>query len=708
VSKPAADIELSFYEKFFFASEREPYPVQEQAFNHIFAGESVLVTVPTGTGKTLMAKAALFRALYTGLRAVYTTPLRALTEEKYRELVADFGAANVGFATGDFKENLDAPLQVIVAEILWNRVYAHRGSAAPEVVIMDEGHYFNDFERGYVWEQTIIGLDPRVQLVMLSATIGHADRFCHWIELTRRVPMRLVESRARTVPLHHEYSEAYLIEVVRDLAHRGDTPAIIFTFGREMCFERARLLKSCRRFTSDEERDHVAKMCDETLLPGGVADELRSLLTHGIGIHHAGVLPCYKALVEKLATERALKFVVSTETIAAGINLPAKVVVFPSLGKVIRNQPRLLTAAEYHQMGGRAGRPQFDDQGLAIALAPEEVVQEIRKEISEAKKKGWRVDEDKIRKAAYARARAEAQRAGAVTWNAELHTALVRGEPAALTSQTRITAEQILAVGLPDLAAFGLPGEGVDLEAAARLPAYLDLNIRTVVDHLLLSDKGRREAHKLLAQVTDNLRDLEVIDERGVQVAGELIGKLPGVDGLFVYYFLREHDNSYGDLRELVELLVDHDVIFRMLHRKEEEARREWIRDRLRELRREQPQAAWEDAEAEHAREFPRELTRVEQIHSAFTARLRHPELHGGKIAKNVWAVLEDEGLSFLDFVDRHKLAHEEGSLFSYLSRCLRVARAVYEVTGLEELQTLAERIRVKLAEVDPRLASQL
>ena len=386
---PTADeIELDFYETFFFSKELEPYPVQERAFSHIFAGDSVLVTVPTGTGKTMMAKAGLYRALQLGQRAAYTTPLRALTEEKYRELGADFGKDKVGFATGDYRENPDAPIQVLVAEILWNKIFGDRSHAPADIVVMDEGHYFNDFERGYVWEQSIIGLDPRTQLVILSATVGAPERFCHWVELTRRVPMKLVESRDRRVPLRHEYLEDYPIEVVRELAAAGETPAILFVFGRERCFEMARLLKSCRRFTTDEEKAEIERRVDAVLLDGGVADELRSLLVHGIGIHHAGVLPRYKQLVEELTLDRLLRFVVSTETISAGINLPAKRVIFPSLRKYVRRQARLITPAEYHQMAGRAGRPQFDKEGVAMALAPEDFVQDFRKEVKDAKKRG--------------------------------------------------------------------------------------------------------------------------------------------------------------------------------------------------------------------------------------------------------------------------------------------------------------------------------
>src|SRR5262245_8773663 len=248
-----------------------------------------------------MAKAGIFKALAQGQTAVYTTPLRALTEEKFRELTEDFGADKVGFATGDYKVNQGAPVQVVVAEILWNRVYGERATRPADVVVMDEGHYFNDPERGYVWEQSIIGLDPRSQLVILSATIGDPEQFCAWVYSVRRVEMALVAGTERKVPLYHQFREKYLIEVVRELHENGETPAIVFGFGREQCFERARLLKSCPRFTSDEERLRISELADSVLLAGGGAKELKPLLLHGIGIHHAGILPRYKQMVEKLA-----------------------------------------------------------------------------------------------------------------------------------------------------------------------------------------------------------------------------------------------------------------------------------------------------------------------------------------------------------------------------------------------------------------------
>ncbi|MCS6914751.1 MAG: DEAD/DEAH box helicase [Myxococcales bacterium] len=696
-----ADIELSFYEKFFFSRNIEPYPVQEEAFSRIFAGESVLVTVPTGTGKTLMAKAGIWRALKLGNTAVYTTPLRALTEEKFRELCEDFGEEHVGFATGDYKVNPQAPIQVLVAEILWNRIFSERVVRPADIVIMDEGHYFNSPDRGYVWEQSIIGLDPRSQLVILSATIGNPEQFCQWVQLTRRVPMALVRSEERRVPLYHQYREAYLIEVVRDLAAKGECPAIIFVFGRELCFETARLLKSCRRFTTDEEVQRIASMCEGVLLDRGSARDLRPLLIHGIGIHHAGVLPRYKRLVEQLTLERLLKFIVSTETISAGINLPAKRVIFPSLRKVIKSKPRLIVSEEYHQMAGRAGRPQFDREGIAITLAPEQVVQELRKELKEAQRGGRSVDEARVRRAVLLRARAEAQRNGDVIWDEETHQKLVAGRPAPLRSQTQIAADQILAIGLPDLTQEQDP-------QLAQLPVSMNLNMPAVVANLFVDERTKQAQLRQLQFFVENLQALGILDEHGQQVQGHMIRHLRGIDGPFVYYCLRNYNLVYEGLRELCEYVVDHDVIHRLLRRAEDEKRREWCRARLRERRQEEPQVSWEDVEEEYDRLFPRPLAPIEVIHQEFCSKLPHPELHGGKVHKTIWARMEDEELGFMDFVERHGLENEEGNLFTYLARVMKVARTLKESTELPEFAEIERRIRSRLAAVEERIIEDL
>jgi hypothetical protein len=696
----AAEIEYAFYEKFFFSRNMEPYPVQEQAFAHIFAERNVLVTVPTGTGKTVIAKAALFKAFQRGQRAIYTTPLRALTEEKYRELCEDFGAENVGFATGDYKVNTDAPLQVMVAEILWNKIFGDRVKQPADVIVMDEGHYFNEPERGHVWEQSIIGLDPRSQLIILSATVGAPEQFCMWVYQTRRVPMELVKSDERKVPLYHEYQENYLIEVVKDLFKKGDYPAIIFNFGREQCFERARLLKSCPRFTSDEEKAKIIEAADQVLLGRGISDEFKGYLVHGIGIHHAGILPKYKQLVEQLTLQRLIKFVLSTETISAGINLPAKRVVFPSLRKFIQGKPRMLLSAEYHQMAGRAGRPQFDTEGISITLAPEEVVQEARKELKEAAKGRFAKEEKDVWKTAYARARTEAQKKGDILWDRDAFDKLVKGIPAPLSSRTKVTAEQILAIGLPDLS-----NEETGFTAPLPdLPASQDLHIRSVIANLLLGERERQQSLKLLEMITRNLQAMGVLDEHGQQVKGEMINKIRGIDGPFVYYTLLNHPLEYEQARELVEYLLDHDAVWKIFTRKEDDKKREWCRNRLRERRQDEPQTSWEDVEEEYDRLFPRELTFIEKVHAEFVSALPHAELHGGKKFKNIWARFEDANTTFMDFVEEHQLAYEEGNLFSYLARVMKIAKQIFDVSQVEEFRSIEERVRRVLSRIDERI----
>jgi len=191
-------------------------------------------------------------------------------------------------------------------------------------------------------------------------------------------------------------------------------------------------------------------------------------------------------------------------------------------------------------------------------------------------------------------------------------------------------------------------------------------------------------------------------------VAGEIIGTLHGLDGLFIYYLLMNHQLDGDDYRALCEFLVDHDVIQRVLDRKADDKKAEWIKAKLREMRQESPQVSWEDGEAEYEKAFPRELSKIELIHQEFSARVPHPELHGGKSAKRIWATIEEEGLGFLEVVDRHRLAHEEGNLFTYLARTMKVAKKIHEATGLEQLGELERRIRSYLAVVEARLIDQM
>jgi hypothetical protein len=237
---------------------------------------------------------------------------------------------------------------------------------------------------------------------------------------------------------------------------------------------------------------------------------------------------------------------------------------------------------------------------------------------------------------------------------------------------------------------------------------YRRLNIRTVIDHLLLPDHKKWEAHKRLAMITANLKALGVLDPHGRQLTGEIIGQIRGMDGVFVHYALVNHEMTPELHRQMVEYLIDNDAIQRIFDKKELGKAKEWIRERLRDARRENPTITWEDIEEEYWREHPRELLPIELIHQEFLAKVPHQELHGGKQAKKIWVEIETENLSFVEYVEKHQLDEEEGSLFTYLARVMKAARMLKEVTGIAEFETIELAVRSKLAAIDARVLEGL
>lgn len=367
-----------------------PYPVQEEALLAWFAAdEGVMVCTPTGTGKTLIAQAAIFEALHTGSRAYYTTPLIALTEQKFREMqdAAEqwgFSREDIGLVTGNRKVNPQARVLIVVAEILLNRLLHPEAFSFQEVaaVVMDEFHHFGDPERGIVWELSLAMLPKHTRLLLLSATVGNAFEFVQWLERHHDRKLELVESRERKIPLTYHWVPNLLLGELLEEMVKGDeatrkTPALVFCFNRDECWTVAEALKGLDLLWSGQ-RGQINAIIDRHDWTQGAGPKLRQMLLRGVGVHHAGVLPKYRRVVEELFAKKLLSVAVCTETLAAGINLPARSVVVTSLAKGPLGKQKLIDASTLHQIFGRAGRPQYDKEGFVYVLAHEDDVRLLR------------------------------------------------------------------------------------------------------------------------------------------------------------------------------------------------------------------------------------------------------------------------------------------------------------------------------------------
>ncbi len=363
-----------------------PYPVQEEALLAWFTAEQgVLVCAPTGTGKTLIAQAALYEALHSGSIAYYTTPLIALTEQKFQEMQAaaerwGFSRDDVGLITGNRKVNPEARILVVVAEILLNRLLHPDGFDFSHVsaVVMDEFHSFADLERGIVWELSLALLPKSIRLLLLSATVGNAAEFINWLDRCHGRKVELVEGHDRKVPLVYQYvPNQFLGEFLVDAAKGNEAtrkvPALVFCFNRDECWSVAEMLKGLDVLPRENKAPLNAEV-DKYEWPNGVGPKLKQILRRGVGVHHAGLLPFYRRAVEDLFEKKLLSVAVCTETLAAGINLPARSVVMTSLMKGPFGREKLIDPSTAHQIFGRAGRPQFDTQGFVFALAHEDDV----------------------------------------------------------------------------------------------------------------------------------------------------------------------------------------------------------------------------------------------------------------------------------------------------------------------------------------------
>lgn len=417
------------------AAERglELYPEQEEAILELFAGRNVILNTPTGSGKSLVAAAFHFKALCAAERSVYTCPIKALVNEKFLSLCRDFGPENVGMMTGDASVNPRAPVLCCTAEILANIALARGDRSDIRVVIMDEFHYYSDAERGYAWQVPLLTMSG-ARFLLMSATLGATEFFEKDLTRVTGAPTVTVRSDRRPVPLEFEYSGTPLTERVAELLENKRAPVYLVYFTQRSASEAAQSLMSLNVCTK-EEKATLQVALEGVRFNSPYGKEMRRWLRHGIGVHHAGLLPKYRILVEQLAQKGLLKLICGTDTLGVGINVPIRTVVFTQLWKYDGNKAAVLSVRDFRQVAGRAGRKGFDDKGYVIAQAPEHVIENKR---AEEKAAGDAKKQKKLVK----------QRApeGAVGWDAKTFERLQTAPTEGLVSRFEVSHGMLLLV----------------------------------------------------------------------------------------------------------------------------------------------------------------------------------------------------------------------------------------------------------------------
>jgi Domain of unknown function (DUF3516)/DEAD/DEAH box helicase len=363
------------------------YPAQEEAVLELFEGRNVILNTPTGSGKTLVASALHFDALAHGRRSVYTSPIKALVNEKWMALCRELGPENVGLSTGDASVNRDAPVLCCTAEVLASIALREGDQAPVDDVVMDEFHWYADRDRGVAWQVPLLTL-PQARFLLMSATLGDVTFFAEALTRLNGLSTGVIKAVERPVPLEYAYSEIPLAQTLEKLVTEDKAPIYLVHFTQKDAAASAQDFTSLNLCTR-EEKNAVAAAIAGFRFTSPYGPDIRKWLKQGIGLHHAGLLPKYRVLVERLAQRGLLKVICGTDTLGVGINVPIRTVLFTRLCKFDGQKTGVLSARDFHQIAGRAGRKGFDDRGYVVAQAPEHVIENLR--LGEKAKEGRKV-----------------------------------------------------------------------------------------------------------------------------------------------------------------------------------------------------------------------------------------------------------------------------------------------------------------------------
>ncbi|MDT4991819.1 MAG: hypothetical protein QOH97_1711 [Actinoplanes sp.] len=657
------------------------YPHQEEALIEIATGGNVILNTPTGSGKSLVATGAHFAALADKRTTFYTAPIKALVSEKFFALCKAFGAHNVGMLTGDANVNADAPIICCTAEILANLALREGRDADVGQVVMDEFHFYAEPDRGWAWQVPIVEL-PQAQFILMSATLGDVTRFV--ADLSRRTGREtaVVTTVERPVPLLFSYATTPLLETIEELLETRQSPVYIVHFTQAAALERAQALMSTNMCTRAE-KDAIAVAIGSFRFTAGFGRALSRLVRHGIGVHHAGMLPKYRRLVETLAQAGLLKVICGTDTLGVGINVPIRTVLFTGLSKYDGVKTRLLKAREFHQIAGRAGRAGYDTIGTVLVQAPEHVIDNERM----LAKAG---DDPKKRRKVVRKKPPE----GTIGWGQPTFDRLVGADPEPLTSSFQVTHAMLLNV----------LARGNDPVAAMR--------------HLLTDN------HEEPAAQRRHIRRAVAIAK--ALLAGGVIERIVSPDGPVSYRLVgdlqldfalnqalspfalaslelldRESPDYPLDVVSVIEATLEDPR--QVLSAQRQKARGEAVNAMKAEgIEYDQRMALLEDVT------HPRPL--LELLEGAYeTYRRGHPWVADYELKpKSVVRDMYERAMTFTEYVSFYDLSRSEGLVLRYLADAFRALRqTVPEDARTEELTDLIEWLGELVRQVDSSLLDE-
>jgi superfamily II RNA helicase len=658
------------------------YPHQEEAAIELFDDNNVVLATPTGSGKSMVAVAAHFAALAEGRTTFYTAPIKALVSEKFFALCAIFGAENVGMMTGDASVNSDAPIICCTAEVLANIALREGANATVGQVVMDEFHFYADGQRGWAWQVPLLCL-PQAQFLLMSATLGDVSRIAE--DLTRRTgrDTALVDDAQRPVPLSYAWSVEPLHELLEELTAEDRAPIYVVHFTQASAMERAQSLLSAKLCTR-EERDAIAAAIGAFRFTAGFGRTLSKLVRSGIGVHHAGMLPRYRRLVEQLAQTGLLKVICGTDTLGVGINVPIRTVVFTGLAKFDGTRHRLLKAREFHQIAGRAGRAGFDTSGHVVVQAPEHVIERARA----LAKAG---DDPKKRRKVQGRKPQD----GEVVWTEETFERLRDAAPEPLVSRMRVDHSMILNV-------VNQPGDAV-----ATMRALMEDNHEDERKQARLSEQAEALRTELLdAGVLEALAEPDA-DGRTLRLAVALqedfaLNQPLASFALVALELLDPESPEHAyDVVSVVEAILDDPFPVLMAQANKERG------DAVAEMK-------IQGIEYEERMELLEEVTYprplAEPLEQALLVyRETHPWVRESDLSpKSVVRDMYEQGFSFTEFVAHYGLARSEGLVLRYLSNAYRALRqTVPDEMKTDEFDEIVEWLGETVRQTDSSLLDE-